>query len=297
MEIKHLLSVNLTEKKDNSVLDDTPFTTVRLSPETRARKESATQDAVEVLVKRTRSPLMLVARVLMLIGLVCLGGFIKAMAKIGLSTALQNGKWILLIGIVLMAAGGIPLVRSKKKSADESDEESPEETAANRSLDTMQQLVEMELGIPSEDQVTEVDMLPFTYKITADGAIKEQLLHGCLSNVCGFVWREEETLCLTDYDCVIKIPLSAAEGYYTVHGKYKIDVWYKDKECSEEPYAAFQIREDSDFNYRLPTYYRVIFRDGEDRFEMRIPNYDFAPFCELIPLTCLDADGGEQAPV
>ena len=288
MEIKHLLSTNLTEDKANDRLDDTPFTTARLTPETRARFQEASQTAVKALIKTIKLPMLIGAYILLGLGLLVLSAFIKALPDAGLSTALRNAWWILLIGLALAAAGGILLAAHKRATNKQSDEESAEESSANRMLESVSSIVEMELGLPADDQMTEVEVLPFTYKIKPDGTVKEHLSEGCYSNVAIFLWREEDRLCLTDYDCVIKIPLSAVEGYYTVHEKYKISVWYKDEECTEEPYAAFDIKEDSDYNYRLSTYHRVMIRDGEERFEMRIPCYDLEAFKGLLDMPCLD---------
>ena len=287
METKHLISVNLTEDKNNAVTDDTPFTTARLSPETRKRSEEAAHAAFKVFMKRTKFPLMLAGYILVGLAFIVLMGFIKALPDVGLSTALRNAKWLLLGGAVFGAVGGFFLY-AHKKTLNRSQEETAEEASANRTLENISQIVEMELGTPAEEQTTEVEVLPFEYKVKPDGTIKEHLNEGCYANTPRYFWKEEDVLCLTDYDCVMKIPVSAFEGYYTVREKYKISVWYKDEECTEGRYAAFGIKEDSDLNYRLSTYYRVMIRNGEERYEIRIPCYDFPAFRELVELPCLD---------
>ena len=111
MKLKHLLSTNLTEDKANDRLDDTPFTTARLTPETRARFQEASQTAVKALIKTIKLPMLIGAYILLGLGLLVLSAFIKALPDAGLSTALRNAWWILLIGVALAAAGGILLAK------------------------------------------------------------------------------------------------------------------------------------------------------------------------------------------
>ena len=287
MDTKHLFSVNVTEDKYNSDFDDTPFTTARLSPETRKRSKEAAEVSTKLLLKSTKMPLLILGYVLIGLGLIVITAFIEALPDAGLSTALRNAWWILLIGVILALAGG-GILLYHKKAVNRDREESPEEAAANRSLENISQIVEMELGIPAEDQLTEVEVLPFEYKAAADGTVKESLQDGCYSNTVLYFWREEDTLCLTDYDCVMRLPTEALEGYVTVQGKHKISFWYKDEDCDKEPYAAYGIKEDKDYNYRMSTYYRVLIRHGDGRFEMRIPCYDFPAFQGLVEVACLD---------
>ena len=287
METKNLLSIDLTDDKSNALPDETPFTTAVLSPETRKRSEEATHAAFKVFMKGVKLPLLLTGYILVGLAFIVLMGLIKALPDVGLSTALRNGKWLILGGAVSGAVGGI-LLLIHKKSQNRPQEETAEEASANRTLESISRIVEMELGLPDDDRMTVLDLLPYEYKRKDDGTCKEVLKSGCYNNACLSLWREEETLCLTDYECVIRIPLSAFEGYVTEDEKFKINFWYKDEECTEAPYDAYGIKEDSDGNYRLSTYYRVFIRHEEERYEMRIPCYDFPAFRELVDLPCLD---------
>ena len=293
MEQKHLLSVNLTEDKTNVYYDDTPFTAARLSPETRKAHEASADEVHKILMKSLKLPLLIAGYILIGIGLIVLCGFLGALPEAGFMKALQNGKWLLIGGAVLAAIGGGLLwyhkktTQSSEKDSD-SEELTPEEDASFRVLENTARQVQFELDLPDEDGLTEIELLPYQYKVASDGTSKESLKNGCFANSVLFFWKEEDTLCLTDYDCTVKIPLSAIEGYYTVNEKYKIAMWWKDEEYDKEPYAAYKIKEDNEGNYKLGTYYRVIIRHGEDSFEMRIPCYDFPAFQGLVDVPCLD---------
>ncbi len=292
MKTNHLLSVNLTEDKTNVYYDDTPFTSARLSPETRKAHEASADEVHKILMKGMKLPLLFAGYILIGIGLIVLCGFLGALPDAGFVKALQNGKWLLIGGAALAAVGGGLLWYHKKstKQANDNDSEdlTPEEDASFRVLENTARQVHYELGLPDEDELTEIELLPYNYKKSADGTCKESLKNGCYANTTLFFWKEDDTLCLTDYDCTVKIPLSAIEGYYTVNGKHKIAMWWKDEEYDKEPYAAYNIKEDSEGNYKLSTYYRVVIRDGEDRFEMRIPCYDFPALKGLVNMECLD---------
>ena len=293
METRHLLSVNLTEDKTNVYYDDTPFTSARLTPETRKASEESASEVHKIIMKGMKLPLLFAGYILIGIGLIVLCGFLKALPDVDFMTALDRGKWLLIGGGVAAAIGGGLLLYHKKltgqsKDGEEDDALTPEEDASFRAMENVAQRVRFELGLPDEDQLAEIELLPYHYKKSADGTAKESLKNGCYTNTTLFFWKEDGALCLTDYDCVVKIPLSAIEGYYTVNGKHKISMWWKDEEYDKEPYAAYKIKEDNEGNYKMSTYYRVIIRDGENSFEMRIPCYDFPAFKELVDIACLD---------
>ena len=149
----------------------------------------------------------------------------------------------------------------------------------------------MELELPEdEDSLTEIEILPYRYKSTSDGGTKESLNSGCFENTGVYFWVEGGTLCITDYESVMRVPLTAIEGYYTVDSKYKISFWWKDEEFNKGEYARYGIKQDSEGNYKLHTYYRVVIREGEDRYEIRVPAYDFDKFQEIAGAACLDGE-------
>lgn len=291
MANKQLLSVDLTETKDNNYYDDTPFTTARLSAATRQASETSSKEVSKLIMKNMKLPLLFAGYILVGLGLIVLLGFIKALPDTEFMTALQNGKWLLIGGAVLAAVGGILLLIHKKTTQknEEQDETTPEEDESFRKMENVAAQVQMELGTPeNDDDVTAVEILPYRYKSVADGDSKEVLKSGCYENTDMYFWREEEYLCLTDYDCVMKLPLSAIEGYFTADVKFKISFWWKDGDFDKGDYAPYKIKQDSEGNYKLHTFYRVMVRNGEDRFELRVPCYDFPVLQGLVDLKCLD---------
>ncbi len=293
MAEKHLLAVNLTDNKKNEYFDDTPFTTARLSPATRAAKESGTKELTRAMVKSMKLPLLLGGYALIGLGLIVLMGFLKALTDTDFMTALSNGKWLLVGGAVSTMLGGVLLLLHKldQKKQEESEEVPDGMNQPLNSLEAVSRRVAMELSLPEDDQITEIEVLPYRYKSTSDGGAKESLSSGCFENTEVFFWVENESLCVTDYESVMRIPLTAIEGYYTVDAKYKLSFWWKDEEFNKGEYARYGIKQDSEGNYKLRTYYRVMIRDGEDRFELRIPCYDFAAFRGLCEIGCLDGEG------
>lgn len=290
---KHLVAVNLTENKKNECLDDNPFVTARIAPSTREAKEKGSKEFTKVMVKSMKLPQMLVGYAFIGLGLIVLLAFLKALPDTDFMTALQNGKWLLLGGAVSAAAGAGLLIYCKRahKKQEESEDVPSEMDESLNTLEGVSRRVSLELCLPEDDQTTAIDVLPYRYKATSDGGTKEVLESGCFENTEVFFWTEGDCLCLTDYDCVMRIPLSAIEGYYTADVKYKLSFWWKeDEDFSKGAYAQYNIKQDSEGNYKLRTYYRVMVRDGEDRFELRIPCYDFAAFCGVCEVKCLDGE-------
>ena len=292
MEIKHLFAVTLAENKQNEYFDDTPFTTARISPATREAREKGSKEFAKAMMKSMRLPQLIIGYVLIGLGLVVLAGFIKALPDTDFMTALTNGIWLLIGGAFSAAIGGALLIYCKRASKkQEESEELPEgmDEPLN-SLEAISRRIKMELDHPEDEQVTAVEVLPYRYKPTADGDTKEVLNNGCFENTEVFFWQEGDYLCITDYECVQKLPKASIVGYYTVDAKYKISYWWKDEEFNKGEYARFGIKQDSEGNYRLRTYYRVVIRDGEDDYEIRVPAYDFDKFQEIVGAKCLDGE-------
>jgi hypothetical protein len=293
MADKHLIAVNLTDNKKNEYFDDTPFTTARLSPATREAKESGTKELTKMMVKSMKLPLLLGGYALIGLGLIVLMGFIKALPDTDFMTALSNGKWLLIGGAVSAALGGVLLLIHKRgqKKQEESEELPEGMDEPLNSLEAVSRRIRMELELPEdEDSLTEIEILPYRYKSTSDGGTKESLNSGCFENTGVYFWVEGGILCITDYESVMRVPLTAIEGYYTVDSKYKISFWWKDEEFNKGEYARYGIKQDSEGNYKLHTYYRVVIREGEDRYEIRVPAYDFDKFQEIAGAACLDGE-------
>ena len=289
---KHLFAVSLAENKKNEYFDDTPFTTARISPATREARESGTKELTKMMVKSMKLPLLLGGYVLVGLGLIVLLGFLKALPDTDFMTALSNGKWLLIGGAASAAVGGILLLIHKReqKKQDESEDLPDDMDESLNSLEAISRRIKMELDHPDDEQVTGIEILPYRYKPTADGDTKEVLNSGCFENTEVFFWQEGDYLCVTDYECVQKLPKASIVGYYTVDAKYKISYWWKDEEFNKGEYARFGIKQDSEGNYKLHTYYRVVIREGEDRYEIRVPAYDFDKFQEIVGAACLDGE-------
>lgn len=293
MTTKHLFSVDLTENKKNEYFDDTPFTEARVSPATREARETGTKAAVKAAMKSLNLPQLIIGYILIGLGLIVLFSFIKALPDTDVTTALSNGKWLLIGGGVSAAIGAGLLIYCKitSKKQEESEELPEGMDESLNTLDGISRRIAMELGISAEDDgFTGIEILPYRYKSTADGDTKEALNSGCFENNEVYFKKEGDYLSVTDYDCLMRLPLSAVEGYYTADVKYKISYWFKDEEYNEGEYAQYGIKQDSEGNYRLRTYYRVMIRDGEDRYEIRVPCYDFGRFQEIAGAACLDGN-------
>jgi hypothetical protein len=292
MAEKHLIAVNLTDNKKNEYFDDTPFTTARISPATREARETGSKEFAKAAMKSMKLPLLLGGYILIGLGLIVLMGFLKALPDTDFMTALSNGIWLLIGGAFSAALGGALLLIHKRgqKKQDESEDLPDDMDESLNSLEAISRRIRMELDHPEDEQVTAVEVLPYRYKSTADGDTKEVLNSGCFENTEVFFWQEGDYLCFTDYECVQKLPKASIEGYYTVDTKYKISYWWKDEEFNKGEYARYGIKQDSEGNYRLRTYYRVVIRDGEDDYEIRVPAYDFAAFCGICEVKCLDGE-------
>ncbi|MBR6782373.1 MAG: hypothetical protein IKM33_04165 [Clostridia bacterium] len=290
MKTKHIFSISLAKDKTNQYFDDTPFTTKRISPFTRKAQEQGTKEFTKAVMKSMNLPQLLIGYILIGLGIIVLGGFLEALPDTDFMTALNNGKWLLVGGAASVALGGGLLLYHKHhfQKQEESEDIPDGLDEPLNSLDAVSRRINMELNLPEDDQLIGVEILPYRYKPTSDGDTREVLDNGCFENTEVFFWREDDYLCVTDYDSVMKLPVTAVEGYYTADVKYKISYWIKDEEYNAGEYAQYNIKEDSETNYKLRTYYRVMLREGETRYEIRVPCYDFPKFQKIVGAACLD---------
>ena len=291
---KHLFSVSLTENKKNEYFDDTPFTAGRLAPTTREAKETSTKAFTKAMMKSMHLPALIIGYLLIALGVAVLLAFLKALPDTDFMTALTNGIWLLIGGGVSVAIGACLLIycrRSSKKQEESEDLPEGMDESLN-SMEAVSRRIQMELNLPDDDAVTEVEILPYRYKATSDGDTKEVLNNGCFENASVFFWAEGDDICVTDYECVMRFPKTAVAGYRTEDVKYKISYWFKDEDHDKGEYAQYNIKEDSEANYRLRVYYTVLLRSGEDTYEIRVPCYDFERFQGIVGAACLD--GSEE---
>ena len=289
---KHLFAISLAENKKNEYFDGTPFTAGRISPTTREARETTAKDFTKAMMKSLHLPALLIGYLLIVLGAAVLLAFLKALPDTDFMTALANGIWLLIGGAFSAAIGGALLIYCKRASRkQEESEELPEGMDAPlNSMEAVSRRIQMELNLPDDDAVTEVEILPYRYKPTSDGDTKEVLNNGCFENTSVFFWTEGDDICVTDYECVMRFSKTAVMGYRTEDVKYKISYWFKDEEYNKGEYAQYNIKEDSEGNYRLRTYYTVLLREGEDTYEIRVPAYDFGKLQEVVEMACLDGE-------
>ena len=289
---KHLFAISLAENKKNEYFDDTPFTAGRISPTTREARETTAKDFTKAMMKSLHLPALLIGYLLIVLGAAVLLAFLKALPDTDFMTALANGIWLLIGGGVSVAIGACLLIycrRSSKKQEESEDLPEGMDESLN-SMEAVSRRIQMELNLPDDDAVTEVEILPYRYKPTSDGDTKEVLNNGCFENTSVFFWAEGDDICVTDYECVMRFSKTAVMGYRAEDVKYKISYWFKDEEYNKGEYAQYNIKEDSEGNYRLRTYYTVLLREGEDTYEIRVPAYDFGKLQEVVEMARLDGE-------
>ena len=114
---KHLFAISLAEDKKNEYLNDTPFTTVRISPATREAREKGTKEFTKAMMKSLHLPALLIGYLLIALGAAVLLAFLKALPDTDFMTALQNGIWLLIGGGISVAIGACLLHFALKQSS------------------------------------------------------------------------------------------------------------------------------------------------------------------------------------
>ncbi len=287
MNEKHLYAVDLTADKKNTRIDETPYTTAVLSGALREQREASSKVLQKQLFKSLGLVPMLTGYICAGLGLFILLESLSSLREQTLAELLHHAAWLLAVGAVLLI-GGVWLIlrtRRKQKKLTEAGDLDVELNASIDHLGNIGESAAFELGVPGDDEVTELEVLAFRYK-TTDKGVREVRENKVYENETVFIWRDGDTLGLSDYDSVLRIPLAELVGYRTVEETIILSFWYKDDPHDAEPWLAYDIKETNEFNYRIKGYHEILIRHAatETDYILAIPAYDLEALLQVVAL-------------
>ena len=219
--------------------------------------------------------------ILMIVGLVTVGGFLRAIADgTSFATAWSNGWFFLVGGLICLGGYGIIMLVEKKKNKEVV---SSEEYAATekRTVELIERSM-AEIGIPSN--AIPVDVFVSAYKIK-NGKQKNvsQMVDFCNPEMNLFV--EDGNLCIADLQAVVSIPLSSLERIVEVKKRCVFNSWNKPEPPNKGDYKKFKVTTTNLGTLSVKPYYSLQFAVNGRDYEVLIPPYDLGPFIMLTHLS------------
>ncbi|MBE6616620.1 MAG: hypothetical protein E7627_01560 [Ruminococcaceae bacterium] len=264
----NLFSYNITDKDNKYTLDDNPFISRRISSSLQEKLDE--QSAV--LQKNFKKHLSGT----MLLGTLIIVGILTSIFSLILLAGSSLRLPMFVVGVVLVLVSFV-LIKYKKPSYGSKNSESEDCTKE----EDLYERVKWELGFPETPVI--IDVLTYEYKMKNGEQCDDRKPGEAYFAYIGYLWIEEENLCISDENCVMSIPTASLLGYRKVDEKYAVSLWLKDEDPDSPEYAEYNIKEiDGDFH--LKTYYDIMITHKYASYVLRVPCYDFPKICSLVDL-------------
>ncbi len=279
--MKPFLGIDLTENKDNEILNGDAFITQKTSENNAQALEKALNDNLG-LISKAKLPLILriIKGVCCFIGLVLAGGTVKAWdEETSFLQMYENVPWVFWICGVCLAIWGVLELMARKKAKEILLSDEGNHTKNN--LDTIIKNIYTELGVPSD--APETDILSFGYKIK-DGEVhpKARVFEATpFTNLIYKVYSDGENLQLVNCEARYTIPLSELRAIRTVKKRIMLSDWNKDEKYNKGIYKEYKLSVDKDNNvYAKPYHFLELEHNGEV-YGIYFPCYEL-PFFEKL---------------
>lgn len=235
---------------------------------------------IDVLEKAACLPFWLNALecIALFVGFAALLWFVLCWLQVGsFGAAFFIFPWLLPVSAVGLFAGfGIVAyeVRRAHKTA-----ASPAVAQFEEQFEKNEEECREQLRIP--DDTDGVDVFLFPYRVK-DGKEKISPIQNFqYMNMELEVFREGDTLCFSDLELVVKIPLCEIYEIARIDKKVLMWGWNKETSYKKGEYKPYKIRSKGYGSYSLKPYYSLRIRRDEEEFEILIPGYEIETILSL----------------
>ena len=267
--MKYLFGSNSAGNEEQALREQRRFLKAEL-PEAMQEELEHREEALDKAQEQAElpKPLKILKWVLLIPGLLCGSGVLRA--TVSLSEGYHNAPWAYWIAGVGLTLGGL-LALADKLMARKS-ETNKTLQAAKRANDEAQRSADTWLKIPSSAKKT--DVLIFSYK-EKDGEIKVQ---GPALNGEMRVYRQEDSLCVTEGTSVFAIPLRGITGLRLVPGGLSFLGWNKGDDPDQEKYWRTGLTLQRGQPAGLRFCCALEWTDAGETWQLRFPAYELSKF-------------------
>lgn len=272
--MKNIYGIDITENKENTVVDGAQYITRTVSPAQRQRIEEAQKSKFEMQKHVMSGPVTILNGIALIAGI---GFFVRLRSLLDDLSFLQAIRQspMIFLGLVVsfLLVVGIPILtvyRSKKfqKSEEFDSLETQEKLMVNAS--------HAELGVPSDAQ--KIDVFYRFYKMKND-ELKNATAFYQYDNGEVEIFVRDACFCLASLEQLVSIPLSEIRGITKINKRVTMANWNKDENFDSKKYKKYKITENNAGSYVVKPCYALAVCDS---FEILIPSYDIETVTSLL---------------
>ncbi len=282
--MKPILGVDITEDKENEILNGNEFIIQRTPESSMQAFEKALDNNFE-LINKAKLPLAvrIVKGIFGFAGLVLTLGTVRAWdTEESIIEYYQAIPWIFWVCGACIAIWGILEFSARKKA--KKIIQSDEGDYTKNTLETVVKNIYAEHGVPAS--APETDILAISYKIK-DGEVhpKARTFESTpFTNLIYKVFSDSENLYLVNCEAKYAFPLTGLKAIRTVKKRIMLSDWNKDEKPNKGIYKSYKLSVDDHNNvYAKPYHFLEIEHNGET-YGIYFPCYELPVFEEVTGL-------------
>lgn len=281
--MKPLFSIDLTNDKNNLVMNGTEFTVATPSDMLHQRLEKSIDEADEV-VEQAKLPLVLtiLQAICGVVGVAIVAGAIESLDGLSLKEMYQRAPWLFWVGAgcILGCLAIHFLGKGKAKAVLDTDES----VNTFSKLSSVKDAIFTELSVPASAK--EVDVLTFFYKVK-NGGIK--VCHNALQTAQYFnsaykIYTDDEKFYVVNLEAKHAFPLTSLRTIRTVNKRVVVDEWNKDEKHNKGNYKPYKISVTKQGDYTYKGYHILELELDGEICGIYFPAYELPVFEEVTGL-------------
>lgn len=281
--MKPVLGIDITEDKNNLIMNDVKFIVQTPSEMLQQRLEKSMDNAEEV-VEKAKLPLVLtiIKGVCGVAAVAIAAGMIESLEDTSLTQMYQRAPWLIWIGVAGILVWAVLEVLSRKKAKEVMETDESKNTLS--SLEKVKESIFTELSVPASAK--EVDLLSFFYKVKEDKikVCRNPMQTAQYFNSVYKVYTDAENLYLTNLDAKHSFPLSSLRTIRTVNKRVVMDEWYKDEPYNKGQYKPYKIALTRQGEYTYKGYHILELELDGELWGIYFPSYELPIFEEITGL-------------
>ena len=277
-------------RKNVPVLEIDKYSVRKLSNE-KLREYDEISESGEKVVKKSTSVnavLQSLSYFCIAFGVLMVSWFLRASGfrlKDKFEAAMKDRGYLFIIGIALVVIGifGYVFFFLKNRRL----KNSPELKKMSDDLTKVEKECLSELGVP--DSAVKIDIIQKFVKIDDGGNEKPDVSAPIrYINLEMYMFEDGDGICISDVYSVWALPRTMFEKIVKVNKKIHFPMWNKEESTNSEKYKKYRIYKYGNGLFGSKPHYSVRLRDGNDEYEMIIPNYELETFLKIINLKVED---------
>lgn len=281
--MKPVLGIDITEDKNNLIMNDVSFIVQTPSEMLQQRLEKSMDNAEEV-VEKAKLPLVLtiIKGVCGIAGLTVAMSILRNLDEHSFTEMYQRAPWLTWIGVAGILIWAVLEVLSRKKAKEVMETDESKNTLS--SLERVKESIFTELSVPASAK--EVDLLSFFYKVKEDKikVCRNPMQTAQYFNSVYKVYTDAENLYLTNLDAKHSFPLSSLRAIRTVNKRVVMDEWYKDEPHNKGQYKPYKIALTRQGEYTYKGYHILELELNGELWGIYFPSYELTFFEEITGL-------------